>query len=285
MLPKPGQARQDKVAKLRAAYEAGTISRAVYEFNMRQLGVEPEPEPRAPPEAPPDDRIEKVHDAYRAGRLSRELYERNIQSLGAEPLPVTEGPAANPSSPTPEAVRVTKAFEAAFEESRAAERVQAPDVAAVGGAYAPPPAVPSTEAKAAKVREAYEAGRISREMYETNLRALGLTEPVNPPPATVSIVPAAEPEVVTSAPVANPPPPPPPPASAPADLEQRVERLSQMFREGKMAREIYEANLAKAYEAVEPRLTQLRVAFEAGRIPKDVYDVNVRRLLSGRGVP
>jgi hypothetical protein len=185
-----------------------------------------------------------------------------------------------PASPPGErAAHVTKAFEEAFEESRLVQRVEDEGLAAVGGAVAPPP---STGVRAAKIREAYEAGRISREMYERNLDALGMSDAVNPPPPPSLAEPEAEPEAVPDAPVANPLPTAPSPLGA--DVEARIARITQAYKEGKVTKEIYERNLARMYEAVDPRLAQLRKALEEGRITKSAYDANVRRLLQSRRV-
>ena len=176
-------------------------------------------------------------------------------------------------------MHVTKAFEEAFEESRLVRRVEDEGLTAVGGVVAP---TPPPDVRAAKIREAYEAGRISRETYERNLRALGASEAVNPmaPPSLAR--PGVEPEAVPDTVVTNPSSTAPSPAGV--DVEARIARLKKAYGEGKVTKENYEKNLARMYEAVDPRLAQLRKAHEEGRIPKDVYDANVRRLLQSRGV-
>jgi hypothetical protein len=192
------------------------------------------------------------------------MYERNVRALGGDPVPPSE------LAPEPPG-HVTRAFEAAFEESR--KDATAAEVAK--------PEPPSPDARAARVREAFDAGRISRETYETNLRALGELEAVNPPPPPPEDEPIAEAEPVPDAPVANPPASP----GLPPGFEERVAVLARLLSEGKMSKEIYERNLARTYEAVDPRLAQLRSAHEGGRISKDVYDANVRRVMQARGAP
>ena len=288
--PKPADSAQDKAAKLRAAFEAGKIPRELYERNLRALGVEPEPAPVAAPAPapvvaplPPDYRIERLHIAFRSGRMPRELYERNVRALGGEPMPAPDP--AEPAPPPPDeraerAAHVTKAFEAAFEESRVPREVNDRELAAVEGGHAAPP---PPDLRVARVREAYEAGRISRDTYERNLHALGALEAVNPPPPPPAEEPVAPPASVPEAPVANPLSP----ASARllTEFEERVDLLTRLFVEGKLSKSIYEKNLARTYEAVDPRLAQLRIAHEEGRISKDVYDTNVRRVLQARGAP
>lgn len=176
-------------------------------------------------------------------------------------------------------MHVTKAFEEAFEESRLVQRVEDEGLESVGGAVATPP---SPEVRAAKIREAYEAGRISRETYERNRGALGMSEAVNPPPPPSLAEPEPGPEAVPDAPVANPLPTVPSPVGA--DVEARIARIRRAYAEGKVTKEIYERNLARTYEAVDPRLAQLRKALEEGRISQSAYDANVRRLLAARGV-
>ena len=74
----------DRVAKLREAYQAGRIPQDLYERNLRALGAPPAAGASAVA-ASPFAVAAKVREAYRAGRLSRELYERNVRALGLEP--------------------------------------------------------------------------------------------------------------------------------------------------------------------------------------------------------
>lgn len=139
-------------------------------------------------------------------------------------------------------------------------------------------------AKAERLKRSFLAGRISKEGYERNLRALGVEpDTVNPPASAPTELRVGAPSAVRSPPVVNPASSGP--ARLPHDLEARAEQLTKLFREGKMRKETLEKNLARIYEAIEPRLAELRVAFEQGRVPKDAYVASVRRLLGPRGAP
>ncbi len=284
--PAPPSTPEARLVRLEAAFTAGKISREAYEANARALGFDvtvPDAEPPAPVE---DERVARLHRAHREGRLPRELYERNVRALGGEPEPAPEAPRAEAPSTEARLAKVRAAYESGKLSREAYERnvralggtVEAPVSVAPPTPPAPPPA-PPIEERAAKLRGAFEAGRISREQYAENLRRMGLTVPEEalPPP------PPAEEPAVADVPVANPPAPRF--APAPADLDERIDLLTAMFVEGKLSRGVYERNLARAYEASEPRLAALRAAHESGRITRDVYDANVRRVLQERGAP
>ncbi|HLE45632.1 MAG TPA: S8 family serine peptidase [Thermoplasmata archaeon] len=129
------------------------------------------------------------------------------------------------------------------------------------------PAGPSAEERVARTEDAYRSGRITREVYERNLRAMGR----EPEPETA-------PEAEVPAPVAIPTP------------GERAERLRVAFEQGKITRAAYEANLAKmglapAIEAaptpevgIEERRAKLDAARKAGRITEDAYRANLARL-------
>jgi len=310
-VPAPGPTVEERVAKLRAAYEANRMSRAAYEANLRKLGVEPEPE-AAPPAV---DRVARLHEAYAAGRLSRDLYVRNVRALGGEPVPEPAAepmpvPAAPPARAEPtveeKVARLRAAYEAgrlprsAYEgnlrrlgvepepiEARAPEEL--PPVPA-----APVPPTPSPEEKAAKLHEAYKAGRLTRALYERNVRALG-----------VALVPEPAPEHVPPPPAA--PAPPPAPARVPPPVETPEARLAKMraaFAAGRISREAYVANatrlgfdvralgLEMKVEAPVPRpvlsreerLGRMHVAYRAGRMPRELYVKNVTAL-GGAPIP
>ena len=56
-----------------------------------------------------------------------------------------------------------------------------------------------------------------------------------------------------------------------------------MYENGKISEPVLEKNLARVVEDVDPRLARLRQAHDEGRISRDVYDANVRRVLQERG--
>jgi hypothetical protein len=308
-VPAPRPTVEERVARLRAAYEANRIPRASYEANLRKLGVEPEPEP-APPAG---DRGAKLDEA--SGRLSHELNVKNVRALGGEPVPEPAAePTPVPAAPPPRAeptveekvARLRAAYEAgrlprsAYEgnlrrlgvepepiEERAPEEL--PPVLA-----APVPPTPSPEEKAAKLHEAYKAGRLTRALYERNLRALGVVPVPEPAPEPVSPPPAA-------------PAPPPTPAPVPPPVETPEERLAKMraaFAAGRISREAYVANatrlgfdvralgLEMKVEAPVPRpvlsreerLGRMHGAYRAGRMPRELYVKNVTAL-GGAPIP
>ena len=138
-----------------------------------------------------------------------------------------------------------------------------------------------------RLRTALAEGRITREAYAENVRALRVVavRPVLPPPP---LPPAPEPEPEPSqlpdAPIVNPPPPPLEEGHRPS-FEERIALMRSMFADGRISRRVYEVNLARAYEPLDGRLARLREAREAGRITQATYDANVRRLLAQRGFP
>ncbi len=125
----------------------------------------------------------------------------------------------------------------------------------------PAPAAPTIEERAAKIEAAYVEGRITREVYERNVRALG-REPTPEPTA-----------------------PEPAPAPMPTP-EERAERLRTAFEQGRISREAYESNLAKLGLAppaptpppAEEQAARLESAFRSGRITEAAYRANLARL-------
>jgi len=265
-LPAPPSV-EDTVAKLRAAYEAGRIPRAAYESNLRKLGIGPEPEepptPSAPAPAisPPEERVARLHEAYRAGRVPRALYVRNVMALGGTPVPEAawEPPPVAPPPP--------------------------PEVAAPPPpAPVPPPTLTPAE-RLAKIRAAFTSGKITREAYVANARALGFD------------VRALGLEMAVEAPVPRPA----------MSREERLARMHAAYREGRMARGVYVENVTslggeplpepakvtkespkppvseppKASPAVptkEERAARLRALLEAGRMTPEAYEANLAKL-------
>ena len=130
------------------------------------------------------------------------------------------------------------------------------------------PAGPSVADRVARTEDAYFSGRISREVYERNLRALGREPAPEAPPA------AEAPARVT---VPTP--------------EERAEKLRVAFEQGRITRATYAANLAKlglappAIEVapapavgIEERRARLDAAWKAGKITEDAYRANLAKL-------
>ena len=123
----------------------------------------------------------------------------------------------------------------------------------------PAPVIPSVDERAAEIETAYTDRRITREVYERNIRALGRE------------------------PTAEPGPPEPAPAPTPDD---RAERLRAAFEQGRISRAAYESNLAKlglAPPAAPPppvldAAVKLEAAYREGRITEEAYRANVARL-------
>jgi len=295
--PAPAPSVEDKVAKLRTAFEAGRIPRAAYESNLRKLGVEPEPVevPAAPPipAQPPvpsaAERVVRIHEAYKAGRMTREQYESNLRRLGVEPEPVKAPPPppAPARPPVPSAAERAAKIHDAYRAGRMTREQYVRNVRALGveplpepapEAIPPPPAAPApppepapppavtSEERLAKLRAAFAAGRISRESYVANAKALGYD------------VRALGLEMAVEAPV-----PPPPRTLSP---QERIGRMHVAYRAGKMPRETYVKNvtalggtpLPETASSPEERVARLRAAFEAGRMTRQAYEANLAKL-------
>jgi len=137
-----------------------------------------------------------------------------------------------------------------------------------------------------QLKAALAEGRITREAYEENVRALRVVavRPVLPaPPLPPEPEPEPEPAPVPDVSAVNPPPPPPEEPDVPS-FEERIALMRSMFADGKISRRVYEVNLARAYEPLDGRLARLREAREAGRITQAMYDANVRRILVQRAL-
>ena len=281
---------EDKVARLRSAFESGRITREAYEGNLRKLGVAPAPvvapAAAAPPAGPsPEETAAKLLAAYRAGRLSRPLYEQNVRGLGLEPEAdiAAAKPAPGPSL-TPE--RRLEKLRAAFAGNRISREAYVANAKALGFdvralglemKVESPVLAPPSDDRVERLHRAYREGRLSRELYERNVRGLG-GEPL-PPPAPISV-------------------------SPPSD-EERASRIRAAYEAGRISRETYERNLRAMGIAVGPvaaepppppppppaepsptpaipspddRALRLKAAFENGRITRQAYEENLRRL-------
>jgi len=188
----------------------------------------------APVAAAEEDKAVRLRRAFETGRLSREAYEANLRKLGL-------------------AVSIDR------------PREEAPPIEVATAPVNPP--IASPEDKAARLRKAFESGRLSREAYEANLRKLGVGLEAPPAPAVTS-------------------------ASSLSDAA-KVERLMQAFVSGRITKAAYEENLRKlglepevpraASASVPPlddaaKVERLRQAYAAGRIPKAAYEDNLRKL-------
>ena len=180
--PAAAPAVEDRVARLQAALESGRLSREAYEANLRKLGREPEPAAAAPPMPAPgeaqtvDERIARLRAAYEAGRLPREAYQENLRRIrearGQGPPVAVEAPG------------ISKAFERAFESSRAppgpaappvpSEAVNPPPEPVMETPLAnPPPASPEmppdVRERVDRLAQSLAEGRLTREAHERAL--------------------------------------------------------------------------------------------------------------------
>lgn len=143
-------------------------------------------------------RVTRAKRALDAGNISRSVYEQNLSSMG---LTVAD------------ADRI-------LGQVRRREEGEAAKAASLSPPQ-PPAQTVGPEVKAARLKAAYGAGRISREVYEDNLRTLGL------------LVPQAEPAEVKKGP----------------SKEDRRKALRRALDEGKISEEVYEENLRKIGES------------------------------------
>ncbi len=137
-----------------------------------------------------------------------------------------------------------------------------------------------------RLKAALAEGRITREAYDKNVRALRIVavRPIlPPPPVPPPPEPEPDPEPAPDVPIVNPPPPPPDGIRLPS-FEERIALMKTMFANGRISRRTFEVNLARAFEPLDGRLARLREARESGRITQETYDANVRRLLAQRGL-
>ncbi len=235
-VPSSGDA--EKVAKLRAAYASGRVTRAAYEANLVRLGRDPDFEPEVivvtPPPTPPttpDERLAKLRAALAAGRITRDVYERNVRALeraGALGAEVKTDVVLPPPMASGED-RVER-LHRAYREGRLPRELYEKNIRALGGEPMIAPvtqAVPSDDEKLARIRAAFRAGRIPRDVYERNVRALGgVPEPMPAPPPTA--------------------------APAPATNAEKIAKLRAAYESGRLTKDAYLANLAKLRNAPAP---------------------------------
>ena len=228
----------------------------------------PPPTPLVAPAAPTvDEKISKIEGAYAAGKITRDVYERNLAALGREPPP--EAPIEPTPAPQPTVEERATKLRTALEEGRISREAYESNLAKLG--LAPePPAVPSVDEQSRKLEDALRAGRISEDAYRANLARLGLSAPAGPaaPPPEPESVPT-EPPVIIAPPV-----------------QDKNAMLENAFREGRISREMYEANLAKLRRPaipppppapVEDRAERLAAAYREGRITEEAYRANLAR--------
>jgi hypothetical protein len=151
------------------------------------------------------------------------------------------------------------------EETPAKEEAGGVEVAPAGEepVVAPPGVPPAVEDRAGRIEAAYREGRISREAYERNLRALGREPPPEAP--------------------AHPSPPAPVASAAAPSADEKAARLRQAFDQGKITREMYGRNLLRALGLEEdPQAANLARGFAEGRLNADLFERNLKRL-AGKG--
>ena len=143
---------------------------------------------------PAEQKAAKLKAAFEAGRIPREVYVGNLRALGIEVPPELE------EAPAEAEIPVEVGLEPVAEIPPTVEEVteKPPE-------EAPPAATKGNEEKAARLKAAYESGRIPKEVYVENLRTLGFPVPPELEEAPAEIVAPAEvePEVMAEAPLAE----------------------------------------------------------------------------------
>jgi len=266
LMPEPAKA-EVKPAEL-APEELPPVEKAEIEAPqpVQEEAVKPTAEPvmEKPPEeirAPVEEVIEvalakptaaeekaaRLKAAYEAGRIPKEVYVGNLKARGIAVPPELEEPP--PEVETPPEVQPEIAVEVSPAVEEAKEK--------------PPEEVPPAETtglddKAARLKAAFEAGRIPREVYVENLKALGATVPAEPeeqpvkeelptavqpeiqievPPAKEEIAPPkeeAKPAVIAPVEAAKEAPP-----AKPSNIERKAARLRKAYKTGRITKELY----------------------------------------------
>ena len=299
-IPPTESGTESKAARLKAEYEAGAISEATYRRRLRSLGVSspegPEAEPsrqQAPAEVRPSaDEAELQREwlkgDFESGKITKEAYVSGLRELG---LPIPEELAAvqAPEEIPPEKLAADVSpeqpleTEPVIEESKGeqiTEEKPAPEAKkaerparkpseknARKGKGAPVDRQAKEAKKLARLKRAYDTGKITREYYIENLKKM-------------------------SAPI-------PPEFETPAGREERVEAEPEATAEAAAKEEVPPEKPEASVEATPPVLEapreepapgpseteikagKLRAAYEDGRIPRDVYVGNLKLL----GVP
>src|SRR2546427_1708208 len=189
----------------------------------------------------------KIEGPSAAGKTPRDVYERNLAALGREPPP--EAPVEPTPAPQPTVEERATKLRTALEEGRISREAYESNLAKLG--LAPePPAVPSVDEQSRKLEAALRAGRISEDAYRANLARLGLSAPAGPAARS------PEPESV----------PAEPPAIVEPPVQEKNAMLESAFREGRISREMYEANLAKLRRPAIPPPPPAAVAHRRARL-------------------
>ncbi len=293
---------EEKVARLKAAYEDGRIPKEVYVGNLRALGVAVPPELEEPPaevvttpevqpeivvdvppvveeakEKPPeeshpaettglDEKTAKLKAAYDAGQIPKEVYVENLKALGAAvPAELEEQPVKEelPTAVQPE-VEVTPVKE---EIAPPKEEERPAAVAPIEEAKEALPAKPSNiDRKKARLKKAYKTGRITKELYIDSLKTLGV-----PVPQELEEPPAKEEEPMAAVPETPVETPPAKEEAAPPKAEETAPV------EAALAKEAGEVPPAKP-SAVEKKAARLKRAYESGKITKGIYIDSLKKL-------
>ncbi|HEV8594960.1 MAG TPA: hypothetical protein VGR51_05470 [Thermoplasmata archaeon] len=163
---------EEKIERLRAALAAGKITREAYERNVSALGGVVEA-PATPPVPAMEERVARLREAYESGKITREAFETNLERLGVLPPapPETSMDAAvvNPPPPPPELAEMPPSnFEERvdlltkmFVNGRIPRSVYEKNLARL---------YEGVEPRLAQLRAAHEAGRITAETYDANVR-------------------------------------------------------------------------------------------------------------------
>jgi len=211
--------------------------------------IAPVEEAKAPPPARPSNLERKkarLKKAYKTGRITKELYVDSLKTLGLPVPQELEGPPAEKEEPKEVVPETPAEILPAKEEAASPEAEEAAPVEAAPAEEAreSPPAKPSAvERKAARLKRAYESGKITKGIYADSLEKLGIALP---PELEVAPEQEAAPEEK-------------PPFEAPPAEEVREEPLAEPSKD-------------------EVKAARLKAAYDAGTIPKEVYAGNLRIL-------
>ncbi len=253
----------ERIARLREAYESGRITEEVYEENLARLaGEAPEEEaPAEEEEIPPEEEEEEPPEEDQRPPEEEEAIAPEEEEIPEEAVPAEEDPLAR--------------LEAAFAAGRISREVYEQNRARLTGAppaeeeaaeeelEEPPEEVEeplATEDQVTRLQRAFEAGRISEAVYRENLARIGVEAPEEPEEEAV------EPEEEVP------------------EEDERVLRVQRAYEAGKISRDVYEKNLAlMGFEVPEEAvdlgpLTRLAEAFAAGRVSGDLFTQNLGRL-------
>jgi len=213
-----------------------------------------------------DEKAEKLKAAYEAGRIPKEVYVGNLRALGIAISPELGEPSADVET-TPEiqpviAVEIPPVVEEAKEKPPEEVRLPVEEVIDVA-----PPKQTAAEEKTAKLKAAFEAGRIPEDLYVENLKGLGVAVPaeLEAQPAEEEIPPAVQPEVIIEVPIVKEEVAPPRIGEKPPD------EVAPPVKEK-------EAVAPPKASAAERKGARLRKAYETGKITKGMYEDSLKTL-------